>query len=270
MSTTGIKLCRLCSFFIVLNNNFELNMGNKKFYKFRECDDRYFESLRKGTIYFSSLQALNDPFEGKFSLGETRICNATTKLQDKMNRRLVFSMSEGFDDGNFIRDNHLMWTHYAKEYKGFCIEYNDNILSGFKDYELVRNIQENIWVRMHYNESMVDDILMEDDLERSVANILRNKNIAFKYENEVRLIRHTLDLNDKLKDVSDAVSAIYLGCRISCEDKMKLLSICYELGVKCFQMSLEKSSYTLRCDEILFDKFELREVDPITCRLING
>ena len=61
-------------------------------------------------------------------------------------------MSEDFGDSNFIKDNHLMWTHYAEEHKGFCIEYNDNILSGFKDYELVRNIQENIWVRMYYNE----------------------------------------------------------------------------------------------------------------------
>lgn len=34
-------------------------------------------------------------------------------------------------------------------------------------------------------------------------------------------------------------------------------------------MSLEKLSYTLRCDEILFDKFELREVDSITCRLVR-
>lgn len=34
-------------------------------------------------------------------------------------------------------------------------------------------------------------------------------------------------------------------------------------------MSLEKLSYTLRCDEILFDQFEMREVDPITCRLVR-
>ena len=245
-------------------------MGNKKFYKFRKCDDRYFESLRKGTIYFSSLQDLNDPFEGKFSLGETCVIDANNRLRNKMNRRLVFSMAEDFGNENFVKDNHLMWTHYADQHRGFCIEYNENILFGFQDYELVKNVQENIWVRMHYSGEMTDEISMFEDLEVKVADILRNKNIAFEYENEVRLIRHTLDLNDKLKNVSDSVSAIYLGCRISCEDKMKLLSICCELGVKCFQMSLEQSSYSLRCDEILFDKFELREVDPITCRLING
>ena len=130
MSTTDIKLCRLCSFFIVLNNNFELNMGNKKFYKFRKCDDRYFESLRKGTIYFSSLQDLNDPFEGKFSLGETCVIDANNRLQNKMNRRLVFSMAEDFGNENFVKDNHLMWTHYADQHRGFCIEYNENILMG--------------------------------------------------------------------------------------------------------------------------------------------
>ena len=244
-------------------------MENRKFYKFRKCTENNFSALEEQTIYFSSLQKLNDPFEGKFSLGETFIHNADGHLQNKMNRRIVFSMSEDFGDSNFIKDNHLMWTHYAEEHKGFCIEYNDNILSGFKDYELVRNIQENIWVRMYYNESMVDEILEKDDLDRRVAEILRNKNIAFKHEQEVRLIRHVVgSVENKIK-INNAISAIYLGCRISCDDKMKLLSICYKLGIKCFQMSLEKSSYTLRCDEILFDQFEMREVDPITCRLVR-
>ena len=27
-----------------------------------------------------------------------------------------------------------MWTHYADEHKGFCIEYNAHILDGFKQY----------------------------------------------------------------------------------------------------------------------------------------
>lgn len=240
------------------------------FYKFKSTKiANDYESLIRD-IYFAPLHILNDPFEGKFSLNQSN-SNQEREVSNRLSRRLVCCLSGNSDNPHFIEDNHLMWTHYADQHRGICIEYDESILNGFSHYTKVKNIQQDVWGEIKYVGSMHDSITNGDDLDRGCADILFSKHFHFKGENEIRIVRHVTlnDINEthQIKNVVSSIKAIYLGVRISDEDKLAIINLAKKLNVKCYQMSLKSCSYELQYDVITEDN--LRYVDPITCRLIN-
>ena len=68
-----------------------------------------------------------------------------------------------------------MWTHYADGHKGFCIEYNEYILDNFKAYDLVQDIQYNVWMKVVYTDVHVDTIEQRDNHKKRIADIIRHK-----------------------------------------------------------------------------------------------
>ena len=88
--------------------------------------------------------------------------------------------------------------------------------------------------------------------------------------NEVRLIWHKSNQETNYgQDVAASIKAIYLGFRISMQNKITLISIADELKVPCYQMSLVNSSYVLEKHLITVKYRDLCMVDPGTCQLIN-
>ena len=235
-----------------------------KYFKFRSCNEQNFNALEKQSIYFSPLYNLNDVFEGRYVIDE----KITDRFDKKLERRLICCFSKG--DEKFIHDNHYMWTHYADEHKGFCIEYNDRILNGFKQYKTAdNNIQENVWMSIKYTDSYSEPIQQGDNLDIKLADLISHKNISFEHENEIRLVLHTTDPMDNMRSVKGCINAIYLGCRISVENKLKLIYLASKLNVKCYQMCLGSASYVLDKFLININYSDLRMVDPKTCQLIS-
>lgn len=214
------------------------------YYKFRKCDEYSFEALANQTIYFANLHNLNDLFETMCPIGE----DMSKEVVDKLNRRFVYCVSEG--DESFIKNNHYMWIHYADGFKGFCIEYNDRIFDGFKDYNTVGHTQENVWMKVIYTDSCTDAIEKADNIEKRIGNIICYKKDEFKNENEVRLVLHDTTNHVHIRPIHSAIKAIYLGCKISIDDKMKLIGIAAQLNIPCYQMSLANASYTLEAHRI--------------------
>lgn len=83
------------------------------------------------------------------------------------------------------------------------------------------------------------------------------------------MVLHTATPEQRFKDVSGCITAVYLGCRIPLLDKLRLVYIAHKLGIKCYQTAISSSSYELEKHEIITDNCDLKMVDSRTCRLIN-
>ena len=112
-------------------------------------------------------------------------------------------------------DNDLMWTHYAGNSSGICIEYEYSLLS-----ESVADLNRAILVPMVYSSELIaigdNDT---NDREDAVRRILRQKKACWAYEEEWRLMA---DL--KAQHIIDGtISKIYLGPRIDPRQKERLI-----------------------------------------------
>lgn len=216
------------------------------YYKFRNCNKNNFKALEEGCAYFSSFKELNDPFDGSF-MQEEKIGD---NLSKKLDRRLIYCMTEGNNEGA-VTLNHLMWTFYACAHRGFCIEYNDLIFEGFKSYDMVKNIQEHVWMKIVYTHACSDQNRCGDNEENFFARALKHKAKAFEFENEIRLIYHTDKPGGRCMQLTTGcINAIYLGCRISKDNKEKLIKIAKAKSIACYQMIMDKTSYILGVEQV--------------------
>lgn len=209
------------------------------YYKFRGCNDLSLSMLRHQEIYFASLHELNDPFEGQFQIDD----KVGDSFEQRLNHRRVYCVAHG--DRSFVENAELMWTHYADSHCGFCIEYNESLLDGFKECVEPADIQQNVWLKANYSLSATESMIISDNGDKVLADVLRTKKRDYSYENEVRLVIHTNDALDSVRSVKGAVSAIYLGCRMDDVNKKTLKGIAEMLGVPCYKVERDKESFNL-------------------------
>ena len=159
------------------------------YYKYRSFEnlDRILDILLYERLYATNFKNLNDPMEGHYKYSTDVSKRLRTQILDERNRTLICSLSKKNNIG-------LMWTHYANENKGCCIELQVNSPS---------------W-------SMIE-VSYQDKLPNltNVTDILSVKGKVWSYEEEVRFIK-TLD--DKVKEwpyLEITISKVYIGCEVS-------------------------------------------------------
>lgn len=204
--------------------------------------------LRHQEVYFATLDEFNDPFEGQFHIDPM----IGDDFQQKLDHRRVYCVAHG--DRSFVENAELMWTHYADGHCGFCIEYNESLLDGFKEYKKPADFQQNVWMKVHYSPFATEKIFEYTNSDEAAADVLRTKKPDYVHENEVRLVIHTNDALDSVRSVKGAVSAIYLGCRIGAVNKKKLKGIAEMLGVPCYPVIKVKGSFILTIGEDICGK----------------
>ena len=157
----------------------------------------------------------------------------------------------------------LMWAHYAQSHTGFCLEYdfkssikdcseNCNSILSCPGFMMNYSIAPVIYSEKRYDASagfmsMLSNWLIEN-CKIQMTNVyydmflptktMLTKNKSWEYEQEWRLFKlaapsectpHKLVSNMK-------PSAVYLGARIKEHNKRRLLKICKEKGIPCYQM----------------------------------
>lgn len=191
----------------------------KTLYKYREFDKKgnNIDSIKNNYIYLSDPIKFNDPYD----CGLTTCFSKDVKniVQETVFRLIrIAALSE-------VKDSILMWSHYADNHKGFCIEYD------------TQSLIDNIYP-VFYSNKLYD---ATNFLKKQEVNILRvaamNKLDIWKYEKEWRIIsRETKKSDPKIK-------AIYLGSKILNADKEQLIKLCN--GIDIFQMKLAENEYKL-------------------------
>lgn len=195
-------------------------------------------------LKFGSIVNTNDPSESKprFIYGEsvpTKLLNNNADYYGNLFREeyrkykfISFCSNNDSRDGFKISS---MWAHYGRNHKGVCIEIDTDLLSlggcirgDFIDY--TNDISGGFFDVSDFYKTF----------EKNIKMILFSKSKEWEYEQEYRLI--TKDLS--YLDISNALTAIYCGCRMC---KKHIIHI-ESFGYKTKQMRLSLFSRKLTDD----------------------
>jgi hypothetical protein len=231
-------------------------------YKYRTID-RVKQLLESHSIYFSSCEQLNDPFESAINL----LTDYTPKqyydsfifagFSSQLAKELTRQVFDGTIDGDAIikeltkgvissvgyfcmtssPDNLLMWAHYADSHRGVCLK-----------FEILKDLDSFLVpVKVDYNSQYINF----DCLSSNLLDVLRRKSPDWEYEDEYRVIK--TDHQGLWKIKQDCLVEIIFGCRTSKEDKESIKSLASTSGftnITYFEAREKKDSYGLDICEI--------------------
>lgn len=220
-----------------------------KYYAFDEWTKNIFE---RNEIYFQSPDRFNDPFDSKIAYTyegteEQRIRRVIEwwrkrlprdKKEEELHLKAVDVVKKCQDIpcvlatskrsaerirkqmGIFCmtrkKDNILMWSHYADEHRGFCLEFKTE--NPF--FERVRLIKKENYRKDRPCLNLIEHLNPED-----IEDALLTKAKGWKYEHEWRIIDH-----EKGPGVQtyppEALSGVILGCRILPENRQRITKWC--------------------------------------------
>lgn len=129
-------------------------------------------------------------------------------------------------------DSLLMWSHYSGQHTGFCIEYNIELLSEFDK------------LRLELYPINYSDKLYKAPINNLFNHILSAtyKSLEWDYEDEWRLIV----IDEKNSEyLMPKPKAIYLGSKISDENKDKILKIVEHQNIPIYQMVLDRKRFKI-------------------------
>jgi hypothetical protein len=141
----------------------------------------------------------------------------------------------------------IMWSHYADEHRGFCIEYDTESLP-----------QEHLFVRMLYpviySEKLFEGTkyYLAAMRDRKTFNILflalaaLHKSPEWSYEKEWRLVIPAGLLKEASPWRIPTPKRVYLGTRMPDDKKRQIIEICTRKGIEIHQMDLADDSFCLR------------------------
>lgn len=217
--------------------------------------ERDLRSIERNYFWASNREQLNDPSEGlvtKNSFEKQSGClsflinNNSKKSLENVNSVLentisfreklgIYSLSKKFND-------ELLWAYYGNSHKGFCIEYDlDILLENHKHYFSVT-----------YSEKPAD--IGIPDVSNSIhifKKIVGHKSIRWKHEQEIRILTDKFGINQYKYT---ALKSIYFGFKMDSNQKLEIMDRLKGRGVNYFQIERLPNTY----------KFNAKPINDIT------
>lgn len=220
-----------------------------KLLSFRTISPYSLSDLINNEITVCSPTLMNDPFD---SIALSWASSDNSKNLGKGFRKTHEFFIESYNpykircfSKNNIEDknNILMWSHYADNHRGFCIEYTFT-----PDFIEQRNFKNHVFsliLDVDYSNDN-DDVLKKFTINTQQA--FASKAECWKYENEVRLLYYNPDCISKYGMISlgnSLISAIYFGYKCS-EDNIRLIKKILGDKIRYYQMKqVNGKIYTL-------------------------
>ncbi|WP_445749612.1 DUF2971 domain-containing protein [Polaribacter sp.] len=247
-------------------------------YKYRRGTDDDIKALENNQFWSSSIEQLNDPCE---AITDTK---KIKKFLNYIGQKVGFKDKKDFDlindntDEVFSMDKNmgiyslsktpfdeLLWAHYANSHKGFCLEYDLNIL-------LKSDGENNIHSFPVFYSNKPPSIgfwdLIRNKDYRMIKKFAFHKSKRWEYEQEHRIVTSKIGLNSY--DYK-ALKSIYFGLKISESDRNHIINMLKLRGLTFYQMVLEKNSYSFKALKLETNtgmKFNYLKQLPIS--LTNG
>lgn len=238
-------------------------------YKYRggteEIFQRDLEGLTKNYFWASSIEGLNDPCEAitnkelfkKQYRTLSHILGAKSKEFDKLlndnadevlslNRVMgIYSLSKTFM-------NELLWAHYANAHRGFCIEYDLEVLLESCGTDSILSLP--VIYRGKPPELSFLDIIRGGSKEiLKKSGVYKSK--LWKYEKEHRIITNSFG-----KHFYDyrAIKSIYFGLLISEKHQSAIINALEGRGIDFCQITQSKDSYEF--DVMKMETYDSKEI----------
>lgn len=167
--------------------------------------ERFISIIIDKKLYGALYSEMNDPMEGYFTYSE----NGTfmRRLVEGKNGTYICSLSRSGNIG-------LMWTHYANENRGCCIE-----------VEVTSETWEEVEVR--YSREMP-----EVTINSSVRDILEVKSEIWNYEQETRFLSPETPKGTKRPRLTVRISRVFIGFNVERSVASHLVTIIKALDPK--------------------------------------
>ena len=172
-------------------------------------------------------------------------------LQDKLNS----SMSEVKDSVRVVclsevYDSILMWSHYAQNHTGFCIEY---------DFEENNMFYKRLYpVKYTTDRYAISKADMSHSNTRWIYKTICSKSDVWSYEKEWRIVTANFEkmglknLEGKyVFDLKTNIKAFYLGAKIAEKFKEEIIKFGKNNNIHVYQMILSPNSYELNAQRII-------------------
>lgn len=238
-----------------------------KLYRYIPINYFNIRNLETQKIHLSPNGVLNDVYEGLPYFGENV---SYSQLQQIKDLAYMVCMTES-------NNNTLMWSHYADNHAGICIEYDlKQLEEGPYDlvshlfpvvYEDHRKIYRNLYTLIESHKELKKAIEEETEYDgyECLDNILPlfiTKGSNWSYEREWRILfskKQMYDINESgLYDGNlyfRCITSVYLGYRIHPEVKKNIEEICKRIStnrkpVSLYQAKLAGNTYTIDFEKI--------------------
>lgn len=229
----------------------------KKLYRYREITDQNIDNLINNKIWLSMPQLFNDPFDTLLNVDIEEAISLKVKNREILSRMPLTMRNELFRDAfpqidieqdkisnsmNTMREaycmacfsenvnNLLMWSHYAGQHKGICIEYS---------FEDLQNVEDGFLFPVLYKKKFDNHLINMSQMD------LFSKAYDWRYEREWRISSLLPNKSEGKELFTPKPSAIYLGCKFEEKNYKKIYDITQKMGVPLFQMELSKKKYAL-------------------------
>ncbi|MEL7672098.1 hypothetical protein SDC9_67563 [bioreactor metagenome] len=210
-------------------------------FKYYNNESYFLDVLKNKRLYFASFRQFNDPYEifGFLKNTDDGKSYVDKKFKDKI-KCCCFSLTNR---------NYLLWSHYGKSHRGFCIEF---------DFEecIQNSIKNNVHI-VNYNGKKlygfkVDYNSYELEVSFSKSNkilnlnqsieLVRHKFADWEYEKEYRFITEQSEPGF-IEIPSESIKSITYGYNIS-DQRMKYL----DKRIKRMGINLETRKLKLACN----------------------
>ncbi len=218
--------------------------------------------LDKETLLFSPVSSLNDPHDCHH-IAPVEANYETFSVEFDCN---VLFKGVGICSLTDDPLNILMWTHYAKGHRGFCVGINMREVMPILGYH--QNVDRGVFFKkVTYQDrlpsiNMFDivskdlDATVEDNFvqaQRAINTFLSTKTKLWENENEYRLIlrgKITTKPQRAFAKIENGICCVYLGCRFPQNKRAEIFKIARERDLKVFQMLLSLDGKRMDAIEI--------------------
>ena len=235
-----------------------------KLYKYRCEIQRDIDTLVENKLFVPDKNNLNDPTEmcvddseflaflEKHKKHTQQVKSIYEDIKDYTRKTCgIFSLSKDVK-------NELLWAYYANGHKGFCIEYDSEIIMESYNYGLdpKSNYSKSFplvhRIDVDYSDSYPvlkqEYLRIKDNLTSILTCLVGTKSRKWEQEDEVRLIFNKFGSTEL--DFR-AVTGIYFGVNFGDESsKDAVMKRLQGRGIKYYQMAFESNSYKMRFDSI--------------------
>lgn len=188
-------------------------------YKYRSLEnlERFLDIIIDKKLYGALYKEMNDPMEGFFQYDSDIDRELVRSILNGKNRHYICSLSQKPDIG-------LMWTHYANENNGCCIEVE---------------VTSKTWQQLDVKYSTQIPVLTD---RTRIEDILRVKAKMWEYEEEVRFISPPVVDKSKRLHLTVRINKIYLGYKVDRSKTSHLKKIITALNPRIEVVKMKKEN----------------------------
>jgi len=215
---------------------------------------RELKDLEMNRFWASNFKKLNDPFETVIDsnylekcilkLGRLFINIDSKKDIDFVNNNtrevLSFDRNNGIFSLSRTKLDELLWVHYANDHKGFCIEYDLDLL-------LTSDTIKDCFIVSYSAKPKKINFLDIFRKRRMMKKNGGNKSLNWKYEKEIRIVTESYGHNYYRPS---AVKSIYFGISMKKDDKESIVKSLKGKNINYYQIYPISGTYKLEYKKI--------------------